>query len=207
MPSAFGPLIISLLARGTTTLEVYASDNAGNISAANEIQFFVDSLSPDTTLASVECNANSLSTSGCLVATTTLNFKWSSSAPDLDFFVVNRNGAFSTTTATGTTVIAADSSAYTFAISARDIYGNAGATTTLSIEVFSAPVVINEIAWMGTDARRPTMSGLNYTIVPKKKLLFQIGFCTPKMACRISAFRRYFRRGDTISLNELTILQ
>ena len=27
-----------------------------------------------------------------------------------------------------------------------------GATTTLSIEVFSAPVVINEIAWMGTDA-------------------------------------------------------
>ena len=138
--------------QGTTTLEVYASDNAGNISAANEIQFFVDSLSPDTTLASVECNANSLSTSGCLVATTTLNFKWSSSAPDLDFFVVNRNGAFSTTTATGTTVIAADSSAYTFAISARDIYGNAGATTTLSIEVFSAPVVINEIAWMGTDA-------------------------------------------------------
>ncbi|MBI2025480.1 lamin tail domain-containing protein, partial [Candidatus Kaiserbacteria bacterium] len=111
-----------------------------------------DTTSPDITLA--PCG-DSLATSGCLVATTTLNFSWSSNADDLDHFVINKNGVEETTTATSTEVTASDNSVYTFSVKAVDTTGNESSPETQIIEIATTPVVINEIAWMGTDGAVP----------------------------------------------------
>ncbi|MBI1998710.1 MAG: lamin tail domain-containing protein [Parcubacteria group bacterium] len=108
-----------------------------------------DTTPPDITLA--PCGG-SLATSGCLVATTTFNFSWSSNADDLDHFVINKNGVEETTTATSTEVTASDNSVYTFSVKAVDATGNESAPETQTIEIATTPVVINEIAWMGTAA-------------------------------------------------------
>jgi len=145
--------------QGTTTINFFAIDTSGNRSMPTTKTVFVDSIAPDVQLISEECQ-NSLAESGCLVAprtdsgqaTTTLHFSWSSTADDLNFFVLNQNGTTSTTTATSTVVTAPDNAAYIFEVSARDAYGNNSATSTKQVEVATTPVIINEIAWMGTDA-------------------------------------------------------
>ncbi len=150
--AASGAWTLSLtLPQGTTTVQFYATDAAGNRSATTTQSVFVDSQSPDVTLTSSTCT-NSLSSSGCLVATTTLAFSWSSAASDLAYFTINANGSISTTTATSTSATATDASTYTFIVSATDRAGNVSPTSTKSVSVFTAPVVINEIAWAGTAA-------------------------------------------------------
>ncbi|MBI4121324.1 MAG: right-handed parallel beta-helix repeat-containing protein [Parcubacteria group bacterium] len=139
------------LGQGTTTVSFTATDAANNVSSAATTTGFVDSLSPDISLTADTCT-NTLATSGCLVATTTLAFSWSSSATDFSYYVLNQNGVATTTTATTASVVAPDGATYTFSISAIDIYGNQSATSTADVEVSTAPVVINEVAWMGTQA-------------------------------------------------------
>jgi len=137
------------LNQGTTTISFTAEDFVGNISLPTERIVFVDSIAPDVEIR--ECE-NSLSTSGCLTATTTLLFSWESLADDTEYFLISENGFFSTTTATSTEVTAEDNAIYTFAVSVFDVLGNQSATSTQEVEVATLPVVINEIAWMGTSA-------------------------------------------------------
>ncbi|HDO23750.1 MAG TPA: hypothetical protein ENG99_00865, partial [bacterium] len=142
--------------QGSTTVDFFSADPAGNISSSTEVSLFVDSEAPDVSLAISECS-DSLSSEVCLVATTTLNISWSSSAADLSFFSVNDNGAFSTTTATSTTVVdGGDDLLYSFGVSACDIAGNCSATSTRAVEISTMPVVINEVAWMGTGSNATT---------------------------------------------------
>jgi len=110
-----------------------------------------DTTPPDITLTSGECD-DSLATAGCLVATTTLTFSWNSTAEDLAYFEINQNGVASTTTATSTEIIVNDNSVYTFSVSAVDTTGNTSDLAVESVEVATSPVIINEIAWMGTAA-------------------------------------------------------
>jgi len=133
----------------STTVNFFATDISGNKSEATSVAVFIDSLAPPVTLMSQECQ-DSLAILGCLTATTTLNFSWSSSANDVDFFVLDQNGEMSTTTATSTTVITQNNSTYLFSVSVRDTVGNVSATSTQEVQVATRPVVINEIAWMGT---------------------------------------------------------
>jgi len=79
-----------------------------------------------------------------------MDILWSSDAPDLSFFTVNANGVFSTTTATSITVTVPDNSTFSFSVSATDKAGNRSATSTVTAEISTTPVVINEIAWAGT---------------------------------------------------------
>ncbi|GEM_PF-1134298 len=139
------------LSQGTTTLLFYATDSAGNRSEATSISLSVDSVSPDVSLTSTTCTAT-LSSSACLVATTTLAFSWSTTASDISYFNLDKNGTFSTTTATSTSATGLDESTYTFKVASVDTHGNISATSTQAVEVFTAPVVINEIAWAGTNA-------------------------------------------------------
>jgi len=136
--------------QGTTTVNFIAIDLAGNKSAVTAQSLYVDSLGPDISLTAISCGS-SFSTEGCLVATTTLTFSWSSSDSDLSYFIINANGPLSTTTATSTSVTAEDNSIFIFEVGAYDVYGN-GATSTQRVEVATLPVVINEIAWAGTAA-------------------------------------------------------
>ncbi|MBI2046275.1 MAG: lamin tail domain-containing protein [Parcubacteria group bacterium] len=139
--------------QGTTTAQFFATDGAGNISAATSTTFFIDSIAPQSPAPAIAECASSLASSGCLVATTTLSISWlSSEANDFSHFVINKNGAVSTTTATSTSASATNNTTYSFAIAAIDTSGNASATTTITAEISTSPVVINEVAWGGTNA-------------------------------------------------------
>ncbi|NOY35625.1 MAG: hypothetical protein GXP44_01745 [bacterium] len=135
--------------QGSSTVEFFAADAAGNVSSSTEISLLVDSEAPDIALRIADC-LGLPSDNSCLSATTTLNISWQSNALDLSFFAINANGAISTTTATSTTAITDDNSTYSFSVSAVDAAGNRSATTTQTVEISTMPVVINEVAWSGT---------------------------------------------------------
>jgi len=111
-------------------------------------------VSPPTisSFAVAEC-AGSIVVSGCLVSNTVLNLSWvvpSDSSP-VSYFSLNLNGRESTTTSSSVSVSVDDNSDYFFEVSAVSA-GGASATSTQNVSVYSAPVVINEIAWAGTFA-------------------------------------------------------
>lgn len=113
---------------------------------------------PDVSISVSQC-ASSLSPDGCLVATAALNINWSSSAGDLDHYVVecSKDGAACSgfnysPTATSTQFAAADGSTYTFRAKGVDTVGNQSSFVSKIVEVNLTPVVINEIAWAGTTA-------------------------------------------------------
>jgi len=139
---------IGTFPQGTTTVQFFAVDASGNVSPATSVTLFVDSDAPIATLDIAEC-ADSLSSSACLVATTTLSISWSSGASDLAHFVINSNGTTSTTTATSTTAVANDNSTFFFSVSAVDTAGNTSLASTQEVQVATSPVVINEVAWAG----------------------------------------------------------
>ncbi|MCK5285927.1 MAG: lamin tail domain-containing protein [Candidatus Pacebacteria bacterium] len=139
--------------QGTTTLSFFASDNQGNISQANTKTLFIDTFTPDVSLDVSQCD-NSISNNSCLVATTTLDILWSTTASGSDFayFNIKNNGVFSTTTATSTQVTNLNEEDYEFSVASVAKNGNTSATSTQIVKINQMPVVINEIAWAGTDA-------------------------------------------------------
>ncbi|MDP3962946.1 MAG: lamin tail domain-containing protein, partial [bacterium] len=100
------------------------------------------------------------------VTTATIALAWSSSAEDLasydldvamQLFDSDHEGLWSPmlnmTDATSITYFAAqDDATYFFRLRARDTTGNVSEWKTLSADVSQKPIVINEVAWMGTDA-------------------------------------------------------
>jgi len=99
----------------------------------------------------LEC-VNSFSTNGCLLATTTLNLVWQSDDDELDFYEISVNLMTSTTTATSTAVLVLDNFVNDFSARAKDMAGNWSDPIILSVEIFTIPVIINEIAWAGSVA-------------------------------------------------------
>ncbi len=95
--------------------------------------------------------AFSLATSGCLLATTTLRFEWTS-ATTTAYYSINKNGILATTTEHSFETNARDFSDYIFEIASVDNMGTTSATSTKKISVATIPIAINEIAWMGTVA-------------------------------------------------------
>lgn len=140
------------LNQATTTINFYAIDSANNTSSSTSATLFIDSLGPEiSSFAIFQCSA-SLSSEGCLVATTTLNLVWSSSNQDINYYELSYGSNTSTTTATSTSLTLSDNSSYNFSLRAVDLSGNWSATSTASAEISVMPVVINEISWMGTGA-------------------------------------------------------
>ncbi len=147
-------LTLSSFNQGTTTINFYADDNQGNISSSTPITLNIFLPAPDISLEIIQCD-NSMTTNSCLIATTTLDILWSSTAlnEDLSHFNINKNNEFSTTTATSTQVIdLIDGEIYTFSISVMGTNGNSSATSTQTVIVNTLPIIINEIAWRGTTA-------------------------------------------------------
>ncbi|MBU4224170.1 lamin tail domain-containing protein, partial [Patescibacteria group bacterium] len=112
-----------------------------------------DTTPPDVLLSAADC-LNTDASSICLMATTTLNIFWSSSAEDLDYFefTISNEAITSTTTATSTIVFIENNSSNIFSVRAVDTYGNWSEPQTITVVIYSMPVVINEVAWMGTPA-------------------------------------------------------
>ena len=140
-------LSIDSLPQSTTTIQFFAKDSAGNISSGTSRTVFIDSTAPDLAFSVNECS-QSFSPDACLVATTTVTLAWFSNAADIDSYFLNSIG----TTSTSTAMTLADNTASTFTMEARDTRGNTSATQSKTVEVAVRPVVINEVAWMGTSA-------------------------------------------------------
>ena len=132
---------------GSSSSASLPAEEAGSSSSSSA----PDTTPPDLSLSISECQ-NSLSSDGCLVATTTLNISWNSLSADLDYFIINNNGSVSTTTSTSTISIASDNAVFSFSVSAKDLAGNFSATSTQTAEISTMPVVINEVAWAGSGA-------------------------------------------------------
>lgn len=103
---------------------------------------------PQVFLKVLECE-NSLSPDVCLVTTTTLNVFWSSDKEDLTYYL-DINGVSTTTLATSTIERVEDNSSLDISIYAVDKNGNSSESVSTLIEIYSSPVVINEVAWGGT---------------------------------------------------------
>jgi hypothetical protein len=85
------------------------------------------------------------------LATTTLQFSWAP-VEGAQFYALDQNGVYSTTTETAVQVVAPDFSDYIFGVSAVDALNQTSATSTQTVSVATIPIAINEIAWMGTGA-------------------------------------------------------
>lgn len=114
------------------------------------------------TISVSECG-QSLSSDGCLLATTTVTVIWSSAASDLSRYNVTCESAgtactnfnYASTTATSTVyTVPADNTTYTFKAKAIDTSGNESNQQTAGVEIATRPLAINEIAWAGTSAAR-----------------------------------------------------
>ncbi|MBU1046776.1 lamin tail domain-containing protein [Patescibacteria group bacterium] len=157
--------------QGTTTLSFFASDNQGNISEANTKIIFVDSsqsnqgntggsnpvddaINSDVNLEISQCN-NSMSDDSCLITESVLDISWTTTLEDSDFshFNIDDNGNFYSTQETNKQITGlSDNQEYNFSVATIAIDGTSSATSTQNIIIKENPVVINEIAWMGTDA-------------------------------------------------------
>jgi hypothetical protein len=148
-------LILEDFEQGTTAINFFAvNKDQTATSSPTTTEIFVDSQAPKTNLFVKECE-NSLSNSKqvCLLAVKniTINPEWSfSDGEDFSHFILNQNGAISTTTATTTAIEISGNQNYKLAVSAVDNMGNISEEAEQIIQINNAPVVINEIAWAGT---------------------------------------------------------
>ena len=142
----------------TPSVQALLADEAGSISNAQPP--VLDTAPPDISLSVSEC-ANSLSSDGCLLASSTVSLAWSSAAGDLNHYIVGcenggaacSNFSFASTTATSTIyTLPADDSTYIFKAKAVDNAGNESAQTTKTVALSARPVIINEAAWAGSSA-------------------------------------------------------
>ena len=145
-----GAASVSSLSASSADSSSSASESSSSASSSSSSSSAPapDTTPPELSLVISECQ-QTLSSDGCLVATTTLNIAWSSPSSDLDYFVINNNGSVSTTTATSTAAVVSDNAISSFSISAKDLTGNFSATSTQTAEISTMPVVINEVAWAG----------------------------------------------------------
>ncbi|MBI4120237.1 MAG: lamin tail domain-containing protein, partial [Parcubacteria group bacterium] len=193
--------------QGSTTIQFFATDSAGNTSKPAEISIFVDSIAPDLNFNIAECG-NSL-TAGCLSTSTTATLSWSSSAQDIANYELDC--AIGETVCAGfpknflaTSSVTAheallDYSAHTFTLKIFDNSGNQ-AQILRSIETASRPVVINEIAWMGTAS-----SSADEWIELKNNTSQEISFAN--WILRADDNTPYMPLGDSIPANGYFILE
>lgn len=110
---------------------------------------------------SVDGCSTTIASSGCLLTGTSTTIRWSSTAADLDRYVVTctTGGAACTgfgpaSTSTSIAFSLSDNSSYTFTAKAVSTSSLESTLATQEITVSTRPIVINEVAWAGTSATR-----------------------------------------------------
>lgn len=151
-------LVLDLL-QGTSTLQFFAKDAAGNISQPETVALFIDSIAPQASFYINECEMNSISPDGCLLLKPQFTLNWSSGESDIKEYKIecikdevpcDDFPKIFDALATSTNVASLDTDGeYEFTLHTYDIAGNHFESTRRA-EVRGMPVVINEIAWMGT---------------------------------------------------------
>ena len=139
------PIVKQVLGSVSGTNEVLAEEE---VAADEDV---IAGVALATPALSVPQCAQTLAIDGCLLATTTVHFEWPAVA-GADYYAINQNGEYATTTDTSLDITIKDFSDYTLEISAVGADGNVSATSTQKVSVATIPLAINEIAWAGTSA-------------------------------------------------------
>lgn len=143
-------MAMSGFAEGSTTIAFLATNAEGITSDSVSIIVSVDTISPTfSSFEVLECSY-SLRSDACLSGSSSVNLLWTSTSTDISYYAIVVNDVeFSTTTNT-TNIATLSGSSATVAVVAYDAVGNSATSTTQSVEIFDTPIVINEIAWAGT---------------------------------------------------------
>ena len=145
-------IILDLL-QGTSTINFTATKD-GYTSISETIEIFIDTEPPIiNNFSSLDCNY-SISLTKCLLPLTTLNFSWETSSSDVTEFKLYRDSSLvETLTATSTNETGLNQAVYSYELVAYDGI-NYATSSPIEIEIIDADklIVINEIAWAGTEA-------------------------------------------------------
>ncbi|MDO8521781.1 MAG: hypothetical protein Q7S08_00650 [bacterium] len=140
------------LPEGATAVGIVAADSAGNTSDAITRTVTIDTTPPGAPSPSLSECAASLSTSFCLISTTSATLAWPP-VTGTAYYAYSINGStFATTTETGVTLSLSPSASTTISVAAYDVLGNAATSTPVETYVLTNPIIINEVAWAGTKA-------------------------------------------------------
>jgi len=90
---------------------------------------------------------------GCLSGSTNVSLSWTSTSTDISYFeIIKDNLVYATTTNLSAEVSISDRTSSDLKVVAYDNVNNTATSSSKSVEVFEMPIVINEIAWAGTQA-------------------------------------------------------
>lgn len=141
-----------LLEEGNSTVTIQATDNLGERATSTSFSVFTDITPPSLPAVSLPQCANSLAIGFCLLPTASVSIVWAD-VSDAAYYAVAVNGALgATTTATSSIENVNFVATSSVAVIAYDLAGNASTSTTESLYVIERPIIINEVAWAGTDA-------------------------------------------------------
>jgi hypothetical protein len=135
---------------GETELTLWA-DDGDNVSDEITITLTVDLTAPDAPDVVVAACEYSLSEDMCLLASTNVEVTWEGVEGALEYRVYADEELSATTTATSTDVDLDDQTTTIITVTAVDAADNESASGEITVDIFEQPVVINEIAWAGTD--------------------------------------------------------
>ncbi|MDP3996654.1 MAG: lamin tail domain-containing protein [bacterium] len=135
---------------GEHDISFFATDESDNVSDPTTVSFSVDSQSPEVSIYIPACES-SLAEDGCLLTDTEVYIHWTSTGDDVTHYFLNIDGEVSSTEATSTVASLSDGGSHSVSVSAEDGAGNMSTTSAMEVSVFTSPVVINEVAWMGTE--------------------------------------------------------
>ncbi len=100
---------------------------------------------------SIAACAQSLSPDFCFAPRTTIALSWSGSAGAVSYNIFVNGVLAQTVAGTSSSVTLADQASSSIAVAAVDVAGTSLASAPQTVYVFAHPVVINEIAWAGTE--------------------------------------------------------
>ncbi len=140
------------LEEGNPAVAVSATDSVGERATSTTVSIFVDITPPSLAAVSLPQCGSSLAVTFCLIATTSVSVEWASVA-DAAFYAVAVDGIVgATTTATSSTATIGFFASSTIAVIAYDAAGNTSTSTSEIVYAIERPIIINEVAWAGTDA-------------------------------------------------------
>ncbi len=139
------------LSSGTTTVS-FSAASSGETTATSTRTVAVDTASPDAPSISIdECSASFVA-GDCTVAATTVTVSWNAVSGAAYYDVVKDTAILATTTATSAMSNVSASATTTFSVVAHKPNGTAATSTEKTVFVTTQPLIINEIAWAGTNA-------------------------------------------------------
>jgi len=138
------------LASGTTTVSFSAATST-ETTATSTRTVGVDVASPDAPSISIDECAASFVAGDCTVAATTVSVSWNAVSGAAYYDVVKDNAILATTTATLATSGISASATTTFSVVAHKSNGTAATSTEKTVFVTTQPLIINEVAWAGTN--------------------------------------------------------